>query len=186
MKTLNEYIEESILDVDDLVADDNLFIEKWLKENCKIFGSYTIKNGVVDVKGKVILNPSITSIDVQFGVVNGSFSCGCCDNLKNLKGSPKKVTGMFTCAFCDDLESLEGGPVEVGKSFNCSVCPSLTSLEGAPKKVKNNFSCASCKSLTSLKGAPKEVGGYFDCSECHKLTTLEGAPKCEKIISDLK
>ena len=165
MKTLNEYIEESILDVDDLVADDELMIENWLKDNCKITGSYTIKNGVVDVKGGVgITNKKIKSIDVQFGVVTKYFNCESCESLTSLQGAPKKVKWHF----------------------NCSCCNSLTSLQGAPKEVGWNFFCTSCKSLTSLQGSPEKVRGSFYCLNCPKLTSLEGAPKCEKIISDLK
>ena len=58
MKTLNEYINESLLDdLEDLEKDSdkslNIEIEKFLKENYRINGQYTIKDGVVDVDGTV-------------------------------------------------------------------------------------------------------------------------------------
>ena len=169
MKTLKEYIEESILDVDDLVTDDTLFIEKWLKENCKIDGSYTIKDGIVNVKGSVQITKNIKSIDIQFGKVSKDFNCWGCNSLTTLEGSPKEIDGNFSCSHCYSLTSLEGAPEKVKKNFMCLCCNSLTSLKGAPEKVDENFNCSYCPNLTSLEGAPKEVGGNFDCTGCPKL-----------------
>jgi len=50
--------------------------------------------------------------DLSDITVDGNFDCTR-NNLKDLKGSPKKVTGMFDC-WRNDLESLDGCPAEVG------------------------------------------------------------------------
>ena len=184
MKSLNEYIKESILDVDDLVADDNLFIEKWLKENCEIKGTYTIKDGVVNVKGSVKINSDVETIGVQFGEVTVDFFCYCCPNLTSLKGTPKEVGRDFNCSRCNSLTTLQGAPERVDGSFDCNRCINLKSLKGAPKEVRKSFDCSDCVSLTTLEGAPKEVWIWFDCSGCRNLTSLKGAPNCRKMIAN--
>ena len=176
MKTLNEYINESLLDdLDKLEKDsDNgaklSLIEKFLKENYYIRGNYTIKDGVVDVNGSVIAkNKNLTELTkgmFVFGSVKGDFYCANCVKLTSLKGVPKEVGRSFSCANCASLTSLKGAPEEVGENFDCSYCDSLTSLEGAPEEVAGNFSCSFCAKLTSLKGAPKEVHGWFGCKNC--------------------
>ena len=100
----------SLLDDEDIVlANEDILIHDWIKNNCKISGSYKINNGIVDVDGSVfVTNKNITSIGVQFG----------------------KVTEIFGCSYCPSLTSLKGSPKEVGKGFYCSYCPSLTFKRG--------------------------------------------------------
>ena len=54
MNTLKSYISESLLDIDNVDSSDAL-TEEFLEENYKIDGSYTIKGGVVDIKGNIIV-----------------------------------------------------------------------------------------------------------------------------------
>ena len=122
MKSIKDYIIESLLDdEDDLVNSNDAIIKSFIETNYKIIGSYTIKDNIVDVQGSVtVKNKNIESL------TNGLFSFG-------------KVRGDFNCYYCASLKSLEGAPKEVGRNFNCDNCPSLTSLEGAPKKIGGKF-----------------------------------------------
>ncbi|MBR5298532.1 MAG: hypothetical protein IKU29_11805 [Parabacteroides sp.] len=177
MKTLNEYIEESILDIDDLIANDDKFIEDWLKKNCRLYGPYTIKNSVVDVNGSVRINKNVKSIDIQFGNVHGDFDCSECQKLTSLEGCPKWVEYDFDCSGCNSLTSLEGAPEKVEHIFWCKNCTKLETLKGAPKSVGGSFLCTSCVKLKNLKGAPEFVYTYFECSDCVNLESLEGSPR---------
>lgn len=175
-------LKESIFgDVDTISSNDNALIEQFLRNNYEITGSYTIKDGVVDVKGYVrVKNTNIESLTngiFRFGNVNGGFSCPSCINLKSLKGAPEKVSLWVNCNGCRSLKTLEGSPKEVGGDFDCSYCKNLISLEGAPEKVGQEFRCGNCPGLTSLEGSPKEVRWSFVCSRCENLTSLKGAPK---------
>ena len=154
MISLNNYINESLLDdLEDLEKNsDNVIekelLEKFLDKNYRIDGKYTIKNGVVDVKGSVtVKNRDLTELTnglFVFGNIDDSFYCYSCEKLKSLKGAPKEVGKNFYCYECDNLKTLEGSPVSVGRSFYCSYCKSLTSLKGAPKKVGIDFHCGNC------------------------------------------
>jgi hypothetical protein len=187
MKSLNEYINESLLDRLDVLeaASDNAVegwgvIEKFLAKNYSLYGKYTIKNGVVDVMGDVrVRNENITHLThglFKFGTIKGGFYCPYCERLKTLEGAPEKVTGSFDCHFCTKLKSLEGAPKIVGESFDCGNCENLTSLEGAPKAVRY-FDCTGCIKLTSLKGAPEKVKYNFICDYCTSLVDIKDAPK---------
>jgi transcription elongation factor Elf1 len=187
MKTLNEYINESLLDnLENLEKDsDNVIekelIEKFLKKSYNITGQYTINNGIVDVNGSVnVTNKKLTELTNRmfvFGKIYNYFDCSICNQLKTLEGAPEEVGGNFICIHCTQLKTLKGAPKKVGGGFTCGNCNSLKSLEGAPKEVGGTFDCSCCTKLTSLKGAPKKVGGNFDCSLCDSLKSLEGAPK---------
>lgn len=168
MKSLKESIFDNI---DDIVSNDPLIhktIEQFLRDNYKIAGSYTIKNGVVDVNGSVYVKQRNIS-NPLISLVNKLFRFG-------------NVSGSFDCCFQTKLASLEGAPEKVGGSFSCNWCESLTSLEGAPENVSGSFSCSYCEKLTSLKGAPEEVDEGFYCINCEKITSLEGAPKETPLI----
>jgi DNA-directed RNA polymerase subunit RPC12/RpoP len=191
MKTLYTYINESLLDDEDIVMQDaidkiNENIQQFLKANyigykkCKILdpvdGKYIVDcDGHLEVKNRSIT--SLTNGEFEFGYVDGNFECPKCSSLTSLEGAPKKISGGFNCSKCSSLVSLEGISEEVGGVFNCSDCTSLTSLKGAPKKIGDSFFCIGCKSLTSLEGAPKEIPGTFNCSDCSSLISLKGAPK---------
>ena len=192
MKSLSEYIKESIFDIDGKPQNQ---LEKTIKEEIKQFLKDNYKGAskckisrkpnedgkyVVDCKGALTMinteASSLTNGTFVFGKVDDTFFCAYHDSLTSLEGAPQKVGG-FSCAYCHSLTSLEGAPKEVGRRFSCSHCKSLTSLEGAPQKVGGDFNCSYCKSLTSLEGAPEKVGGDFKCCECKSLTSLKGAPK---------
>ncbi|MBR5298533.1 MAG: hypothetical protein IKU29_11810 [Parabacteroides sp.] len=108
----------SILDVDNLIEDDSIHIQKWLNENCKIYGTYTIKDNIVDVDGSVGLDFDVQSIDVQFGVVTRNFVCSHCKYLTSLKGCPREVGGTFDCSYCIALHTIDFLPEKVGKMTN--------------------------------------------------------------------
>jgi hypothetical protein len=178
MKHLNEYIKESLLDVDDFDLDRTIKIEnikKFIDENYEI-ESYTIskkpnKDGkyVVDSNGSIAVeNEKITNLTNDlfvWGEVGGSFYCYCCGSLTSLNGAPEKVGGMFECYRCKSLTSLKGAPKEVGKSFVCHNCKSLTSLNGAPEKVGGDFDCYRCKT-------------QFTEDDVRKVTNVRGKIYC--------
>ena len=175
-------LKESIFgDIEDIVNNDTVLIEQFLKDNYEIDGTYNIKDGAVDVTGDVeVKNKKIESLTnglFRFEAVSGGFYCFDCSNLKSLKGAPRKVGDGFDCHDCRNLKTIKDAPKEVGGNFWCYSCWELTSLKGAPEKVEGGFYCHNCPNLATLKGAPKEVSGRFNCSYCPKLKTLEGAPK---------
>lgn len=184
MKSIKNYLNESLLDDDDVFYDpenDKKEIENWIRSNCKVTGKLTIlKDYTVNCAGNVfVTNGSITSLTnglFKWGKINKNFSCTLCD-IKSLEGAPEKVGGSFICIKCNNLISLEGAPEEVEEYFDCSDCKKLESLKGSPRKVNNNFLCNDCNNLKSLEGAPKKVGGDFMCAGCDDLTSLEGAPE---------
>jgi hypothetical protein len=184
MKTLKEYINESLLDDFDEIektVDPREQVIQFLKDNYKRASSFKIsrkpnndgyyevdcsKHSVVEVCNKDIT--SLTNNLFIFVNVKGSFYCYSCYNLTSLEGSPNEVGVHFSCSSCINLTTLKGAPKEVGGNFNCSDCNNLTSFESAPEKVDGNFNCSHCVNLTSLEGAPK-IGGHFDYSNCPKL-----------------
>lgn len=188
MRHLNEYIKESLFDVDDRDLDKTIKdeIEKYIKSNYNTKqysisktpgedGKYVVNSkGNISVKNKEITN--LTNDLFVWGKVGGYFICIECASLKTLEGAPKEVGGGFNCGYCESLTSLNGAPKKVGTYFNCSYCGSLTSLNGAPAKVGGYFLCIGCDSLKTLEGSPKEVGSDFDCHHCESLTSLNGAP----------
>ena len=155
MTSLQEYIEESLLDDFDTLSknmDDEIVqaIEQFLKNNFIGISKYKISQSpnpdgkyVVDCPGDIgVKNISIKSLTNDYfiwGKVN-RFNCNLCTHLTSLEGAPEKVKWDFNCAGCNSLINLEGAPKEVGGSFNCNRCNSLASLKGAPEKVKGNFS----------------------------------------------
>ena len=177
MKELKSYFESLLNKTSVKVKNIDVIpdiIEQFLKENYKIYGTYTINKTksryIVDVKGNVdiknINTTSLTNEFFEFGSISGSFNCEECESLKSLKGAPKEVGGDFDCGKCISLKSLEGCPEKVGCDFVCNGCTSLKSLEYSPKEVDGGFYCIDCNSLKSLEGAPKEVGGNFLCGGC--------------------
>lgn len=137
-----------------------LAIKQWL--NRVGISSYTIHDDyTVDVDGNVYLATSgLNEIPVQFGIVNGNFSVFG-NNLKSLKGSPRKVVGNFDCG-CNNLKTLDYSPQLVGGHF---LCPNnnITSLKGCAKKIGGNFGCYNTK-LRSLENGPEIVKGIFKIS----------------------
>ena len=193
MKTLYTYINESLLDDEDVIAgdfvrrQDHNKITEFLRQNYYMPENFTISSEPVDgkyvvdcafdIQVKILSLKSLTNEQFVWGKVGGRFTCTGCKLLKTLKGGPEKVDGDFDCKFCDSLKTLEGAPKKVGGDFNCTECKSLKTLEGAPKKVGGDFRCGECKLLKTLQGAPENVGGDFICAGCQSLKTLDGAPK---------
>lgn len=203
MRTLNEYLIESLLDdEEELINDETSVIESFLKDNYKIKGTYTIKNGIVDIDGDITLTNNkleyLTNDFFSFGKVIGKFEAGGDGkiNIKSLKGAPKeasifavnrsKITSLEGCPeiaeYCNfeynsELLNLKGSPKSLKGSFMCYGCEKLKSLKGAPKEIGRDFDCSDCINLISLEGGPEKVGGDYTCDGCEKLKSLKGAPK---------
>ena len=186
MKSLKEHLNEGLLDIEDTINNHEELICHFLDTNYRINGTYTIKNGVVDVDGDVTIiykklqerQERLVNDLFVFGTVTGNFYCSESRKLKSLKGAPKEVGGSFYCEKCNSLTSLEGAP-EHCSTFNCIDCTSLKTLEGAPEKCVA-FNCLGCASLTSLKGGPKYCG-RFECCECGSLKSLKYGPKTVEV-----
>ena len=122
-------LKESIFgDVKDIVSSDIALIEPFINDNYEIDGTYTIKDGVVNVKGNVFLKnddiKSLTNGTFRFGTVDGYFLCyNRLGRRPALKGTP-------------NLVSLEDGPEKVGGNFWCDECDSLTVTPQDRKKYK--------------------------------------------------
>lgn len=201
MRTLNERLIESLLDDEDKLVNDNItLIEQFLNDNYIIKGTYTIKNGVVDVDGDVKISwdvqsdiTELTNRIFEFGTINGDFIINDCVNLKSLKGGPKRVKEDFSCNYCEKLESFEYAPKYVGKNFHADYCDNLKSLKGLPKKVEsislvacklitnleyicdaNEYILDGCPNLKSLEGLPTSHEYSLSISNCKKLKSLKG------------
>lgn len=121
--------------------------------------NYSTNNGLVDVKGDVILKKSVSIkkarvILVNFGKIDGSFDCSSL-LLKSLKGAPHTVVN-FNCSY-NNLSTLLYSPKIVSGDYICHSNKNL-SLKGAPEKVGNNFDASNC-GLGNLYGVPKFIGG---------------------------
>ena len=208
MKHLNEYIKESLLDVDDFDLDDaikndiKLFIKANYKGRCSISknpdadGKY-----IVDCKGDLNSKrrcDSITNGMFKFGKIGGSFHFEGTPNVTSLEGGPVEVgerctyfdvgvedlkwapkkVNSFTC-YSNNLISLKGCPEQVNYFQVCS--PKLTTLQDSPKSVEL-YNCANCPSLTSLEGIPGDVKKLF-CDACTSLKSLKGCPEELKSLS---
>ena len=191
MKTLNQYISESLLDDEDVIAGDFIekirnSVDKYLKDNYKLSGRVVIpkkpnEDGkfVVDVNGRVELVTPVEKLTNEyfvFGSVQHDFVCSW-SGIGNLEGSPREVGGDFICRCCGYLKDLKGAPEIVRGDFICNDCDSLSSLEGAPKTVMGSFDCTLCRKLKSLEGISPEVGDHLNCGSCSNLTSLKGSPK---------
>jgi hypothetical protein len=130
MKTFKSFINETTT----LKTKED--VQRWLDE--MEIQNYTISsNLIVNVKGDVsLINKQLTTIPVQFGVVNGDFIISM-NKLTSLKGSPTKVGGSFYCTD-NKLENLEYSPRIVGGDFYCTF-NHLKTLKGAPEKVGWSF-----------------------------------------------
>ena len=175
MKTLKNYISESILDDIDTQIKKG---DKLIKDEIKSF----IKENYLGAAIKISKNPNA---DGKYEVSSTKHVCKKqgidLTSLTNGMFIWTTIDGNFRVSVCNSLTSLEGAPKEVGGDFECIGCKALTSLEGAPKKVGGDFYCAICLSLTSLEGAPKEVGGYFDCRGCKTKFTEEDVKKVSNV-----
>ncbi len=143
-----------------------------IDEICKKYNikKYTINSdNTIDVDGDVYLwDKKLTSIPLNFNIVNGYFTCG--DNyLTSLKGCPVRVGSWFSC-YINDLTSLQYSPqyVENGR-FSCG-CNKIEFLQYCTELIRGNFNCNYNK-LTSLQYHPT-VYGKFWC-DGNKINTFE-------------
>ncbi len=137
-------------------------LRHWIK-------NYTIRDDLtVDATQNVNINlQSLTHIPVQFGIIEGFFSC-IGNQLTSLAGAPIKCR-EFSCKD-NQITSLVGLPRECDE-FDCSH-NQINSLIGSPVKCRV-FDC-SLNQLTSLAGAPRECP-EFNCSG-NRLINLDWAP----------
>ena len=188
MYTLTGKLYESLLDdEDELVNDNTPLIERFLNDNYKIDGTYTIKNGVVDVDGSITVRyeaqrrlKHLTNGTFKFGLVTKTFSCSECKSLLSLEGAPEKVNGNFYCSYCPKLTSLEGAPHEVGLDFSAMECYNLKTLKGLSKKVNGSVYCTYNRVLEEINTDCDIVGGDFSVKKCKNLKSLKGLPKIIK------
>lgn len=147
-------------------------IKTWL--DAANISNYTIHDTlVVDVNASVrISHMELTSIPIQFGVVEGDFNCSE-NKLTHLLGSPHIVKKTFDCSL-NQLTSLTGAPNEVD-TFICDYNSTLQTLEGCTPTVLWDFQCRN-NDLISLEGGPKSVGNIYDCTN-NKITCLKGLPQ---------
>jgi hypothetical protein len=139
---------------------------------CKKYNivNYTINSdNSVDVDGYVNLyDEKLTSIPLNFNIVNGYFYCGN-NHLTSLKGCPVRVGNYFSC-HSNELTSLQYSPqfVENG-SFYCDY-NKIESLQYCTELIRDYFSCDNNK-LTSLEHHPT-VYGEFSCWN-NQINTFE-------------
>ncbi|HEY1196510.1 hypothetical protein [Flavobacterium sp.] len=142
------------------------------KYNIRIAGSYSIKNGLVDIDGDFYLtHSSLRKLPLRFGKVSGDFICSS-NRLQTLSGAPFYVAGNFNC-YGNQLKSLKYAPLEVGGDFS-SHENELTSLLGSPKCLNGSFNVF-LNQLENLNGGPEKVAGSYYAFK-NRLTTLSGAP----------
>jgi hypothetical protein len=93
-------------------------IHKWLLKND--IENYTLNDDLtVDVADNVFLrHRNIAFIPIQFGQIDGSFDIAYND-LKDLKGSPRKVSENFSCSY-NKLTNLKYAPNYVNNVFRCT------------------------------------------------------------------
>jgi len=126
-----------------------------IDEICKKYSieNYTINSdNTIDVDGGVDLwDKKLTSIPLNFNIVNGYFGCG-----------------------SNHLTSLKGCPVRVGDEFYCNY-NRLTSLQYSPKYIDNGYFNCSYNKIESLQYCTELIRGYFHCHN-NKLTSLQYHP----------
>ena len=148
MKSLNDYIKESILsDWEGIDVEKDVkksITEDFIKSNYKITGDiqfdhYNNGKWVVNIDGHV----KFINMDLK-KLTNGLFEFG-------------KVGKNFYCHNCKSLKTLEGAPEKVGYYLDCDSCKKLTSFKGLPKEIGDSFYCRDCKKLTDIDCGYKPV-----------------------------
>jgi hypothetical protein len=200
MKTLKEYINESLLDdfdeIEKTVDDPREQVIQFLEDNyvwgCNIkpntfkISKKPNRDGKyeVDVTSKFLPCLIIDSRYTQEHLTNdlfiftsGNFSIRNSNKLKDLTGFAETFDGTINIIGCDNLTALEGLPKIINGEFKCVSCHNLKSLKGSPEKVGSSCVIKGNPKLTSLEGAPKEVINIFDFSDCVNIKSLKGAPK---------
>lgn len=183
MKTLHQYIEESLLrgmeDTLDRGEDD---IKKILVEDF-INDIYVCESGKSQIP--MTISDKLNSKGLFEVVIHDSISLKDCwstkdkQNVKSLTNGHfviKKVKGDYSILHCE-LDSLEGCPEEItGNCYIGSVSyrGHVTTLKGGPKKIGNTFKFTLLH-LESLDYLP-EIGGSLLCCGC-SIKSLKGCPK---------
>ena len=143
-----------------------------IDEICRKYGivNYTINSdNSVDVDGDVDLwNKVLTSIPLNFNIVNGWFGCGW-NHLTSLKGCPVRVGSWFSCSN-NKLTSLQYSPQYVESGYFTCGSNKIESLQYCTELIRGDFWCDN-NQLTSLEYHPT-VYGKFYC-RCNQINTFE-------------
>jgi hypothetical protein len=133
-------------------------IQAWLKS--MNIENYSIQDDlIVNVDGDVkIGTKNLTEIPIQFGIINGYFSCYG-NKLTSLKGGPTKVKGYFNCSG-NNLKSLQYCPIEVGDCFFAN-SNQIESLEYSPLVVGGSFACG-YNPIKNLQGFTTSIARNFE------------------------
>jgi len=93
-------------------------------------------------------NPNLKRILKNSSIikVGGNLICDHC-NLDSLEGMPVEIGGDFICNYNEDLKSLKGGPKKVGGDYIVNDC-GLEDIEGLAEEIKGDFNCKNNKKLT--------------------------------------
>jgi hypothetical protein len=143
-----------------------------IDEICRKYGivNYTINSdNSVDVDGGVDLYwKKLTSIPLNFNIVNGYFNCGN-NYLTSLKGCPVRVGNWFSC-HNNKLTSLQYSPQYIERGgFDCR-WNEIESLQYCTELIRDDFYCYE-NNLTSLQYHPT-VYGKFWCDN-NQINTFE-------------
>ena len=147
MINIKDFIEESL---QDKVKNDEKIITKFIEDNYNCGGDLFIKpigNNKYEVSCLGYVRVKLDKLNKIESLTNDMFVWD-------------KVRGDFSCGYCDKLKSLNGSPREVRGSFYCTGCSLLKSLKGCPEKVLGDFDCQDCDSIKSYKYAG-QIGGRF-------------------------
>lgn len=149
--------------------------------NVNLRDNYASLEGVDRNSGKLYLHvdanncKSIKTIDWNIKELRGNLYLRSCD-LRDLNGSPRKVTGEFLIANNKNLTSLKGAPLKIGDEFYAGDCTALKDLTGCPMMANKNASTIydfnGCTSLKDLKGAPDRIH-KLKLDNCEKLEYLD-------------
>lgn len=183
MKDLKQYIEESLLDDFDTLAnniDPYSEIKQFLQTNYIntrskfVISKKPNEKGLYEVKcneATIMLKTPITHI------TNGIFE---------FVNRPRKKMRLY-CGWGANLESLEGLPDEIGylQINGNNKIHSLKDIKGWPEVV-DEFILFNCPNLVSLEGGPKYVNAMMSIDACGKQFTKDEVNKYIKTNTDTK
>ena len=199
MKTLKEYINESLLDdFDDIEKsqDNRQEVIQFLEDNyhafkfIDLFDIFEIsdkpnKKGFYEVKYlNKNLECAITNYDLEhltnglFIFTSGKFYIRNQHKLKDIMGFSEKFNGSIGLYGLSNLKTLKGLPKKItGGDLSIVSCNNLKTLEGCPTEVGGDFMLISNESLENLKGSPRIIKGICDICDNKLLNPLIGTPK---------
>ena len=200
MKTLYEYINESILKGQDTTLQVGSYdaaciaIDDFISKNYNISKKYKIKKRP-NKEGKYIVdfgkNSTVALLPNATSFTNDVFVMGYCEtfiiqknaNITNLVGTPETVTKL-AIENCPNFNSFEGMPefVYIPKGYHPTliiVNMGLTDLMSLDKHLnvheKMGLDIRTCNRLTSLKGCPKTLND-LSITWCDALKDLSDGP----------